>query len=327
MPSLSIVIPTYNRADKLLRLLKNIEVELSDFSLSDRIQVLVSDNASSDETQEKVAKFKSVKFTVNYFRQGKNIGFDGNVRFLYQAAKTDYVWFFSDDDILLPGAIAIVLDGIKATAPEVLLFSFIQPLGSNTRTFKLSNQVEVFTEPKEIIRLVSQCPKISIYVCRKVELSNTQKNELEPFYENGFYWIDLCYSVIASVLKPKVCVISEPLASCDDEFNNIRFGASVLLNMYGMFYHPYVSDHLPNMAEESRVQSYYGAIQLMFAVKMGSINSDDPGLIDKDIKSIRIMLIPLLKSPRALVQLILLKLQLVYIFKVYRKIYARHENS
>lgn len=319
MPSLSIVIPTYNRADKLRRLLTNIEVELNDSNLIDQIQVLVSDNASTDDTQEKVADFKSNKFNLNYYRQEKNIGFDGNVRFLYEAAKTDYVWFFSDDDILLPGAIAMVLEGIKTTVPDVLLFSFIQPPGSMTQTFNEPNRFAVFTEPKEIIQFVAQYPKVSIYVCRKIELSEAQKRELEPFYENGFYWIDLCYSIIAASSQPKICVVSEPLASCDEDFNNIRFGAGVSLQMYKIFYHPFVRAYLPKMVAESHILSYYNAIQLMFAVKMGSIKPDNPALFEKEMKSLGIMPYPLFKSPRAFAQFLLIKLNLVCIFKMYRK--------
>lgn len=320
MPSLSIVIPTYNRAAKLLRLLKNIEVELNDFTLRTQVQVLVSDNASSDDTEDKVASFKSEIFKVDYFRQEKNIGFDGNVRFLYESATTDYVWFFSDDDILLPGSIATVMAGLKETTPEVLLFSFIQPPSSKMRTFNQSNPCAVITELTEVIRFVAQYPKVSIYVCRKVEFSENQKEELEPFYENGYYWIDLCYSILAAVSKPRLCIISQPLACCDEEFNNIRFEASVCLERYGIFYHPFVLAYLPNLVNESRRQSYYDVIQLMFAVKMGTITSETPLLFEKEIKVLQFRALPLLMSSRSLVQFMLLKFGLVALYRAYKKL-------
>ena len=143
MPSLSIVIPTFNRAGKLLRLLNNIELELFRSNLSVPIQVIVSDNASTDNTREVVSSFEATMFKLDYFCQQKNLGFDGNVRFLYDVANTDYIWFFSDDDILLPGAIATVIKGLLETKPDVLLFSFIQPRGSEIRTFNLPGQFEV----------------------------------------------------------------------------------------------------------------------------------------------------------------------------------------
>lgn len=323
MPNLSIVIPTYNRADKLLRLLKNIEAEIVESNFSDLIHVLVSDNASSDDTQAVVSDFETTKFKLEYFHQEKNLGFDGNVRFLYDVAKTDYVWFFSDDDILLPGAIGMVINGLKATEPDVLLFSFIQPPGSKSRTFNLPGKFAVITDPKEIIRFVALYPKISIYVLRKIELSEAQLIELQPFYENGFFWIDLCFSIISAADKPRLCIISESMASSDDDFSNIRFGPGVFLRSYTIFHHPFVCVHLPNMAEESRIKSYYDAIQLMFAVKMGSIKSDDPDHFRKEIKTFGIMPYPLLKSPRALMQLLALKLKLVPLYKIYKKVSGR----
>ena len=322
MPILSIVIPTYNRADKLLRLLKNIEIEIVNSNLSVAIHVLVSDNASSDDTQAVVLNFETTKFELEYFRQEQNLGFDGNIRFLYDVAKTDYIWFFSDDDILLPGAITTVMDGLLETEPDVLLFSFIQPRMSEIRTFNFPDQFAVITDPDEIIRFFSICSKVSMYVCRKIELNESQKRELEPFYENGFYWIDLCFSVISSVSKPRLCIISQPLASCDDDFSNIRFGPNVFLKSYSIYLHPFVCQNLPNMAEEYRIKSYYDAIQLMFAVKMGSLISDDPSLYEREIKSFIIMPYPLLKNPRALLQLLALKLKLVSLYKTYKKVFG-----
>ena len=321
MPSLSIVIPTYNRADKLLRLLGNIEAELVNCQMADQVQILVSDNASNDDTQSKVAVFRALYFNLSYFRQESNIGFDGNVRFLYEAAKTDYVWFFSDDDILLPGAISTVLDGLKATEPDVLLFSFIQPPGSKYQTFNLPSRISVVTNPNDIIRYVALYPKVSIYVLRKIELSVEQTMELQPFYENGFFWIDLCYSIIAVREKPKICIISKPLARCDDEFDNIRFGPSVFLRSYTIFNHPFVRAHLPNQAEEARIKSYYDVIQLMFAVKMGSLKSDNHALFEREMKSLSIMPNLLIKSPRAFMQLLAIKLQLIGPYKIYKKIF------
>jgi len=327
MQRLSIVIPTYNRADKLLRLLKNIEFELVRSNLSGPIQVMVSDNASTDNTQEVVSSFKPTKFKLDYFRQYKNLGFDGNIRFLYEVVNSDYIWFFSDDDILLPSAIATVMKSLLETKPDVLLFSFIQPRGAETRTFNLPGKFEVITDPKKIIKFVAYYPKISIYILRKIKLSEAQEKELEPFYENGFYWIDLCYSVISAANEPRLCIISQPLASCDNDFCNIRFGPNVFLGSYTIFNHPFVRAHLPNLADERRVKSYYDTIQLMFAVKMGSLKSEDLSLFEREIVSFNIRIYPLLKNPRAFMQALALKLKMVPLYKMYKKLTGRIAKS
>lgn len=322
MPSLSIAIPTYNRSVKLIRLLRNIEVELANHQSTERVEILVSDNASTDETQEKIENFETQYFRIKYFRQDRNIGFDGNVRFLYQVARTNYIWFFSDDDIILPGAISMVVRGLQAVDPDVLLFSFIQPPGSAHRTFNLPDEFSVVSDIEKIINYVAQYPKISMYVLRKIELSKSQNDELKPFYDNGYFWLDLSYSILAANPGPRICIISQPLASCDEEFNNIRFGPDVFLRSYTIFDHPFVRSYLPNKSKEARIRSYYDAIQLMFEVKMGALKSDNQPLFEKEIKSLRIMPGPLIRRPRFFVRLLAMKLGLIDVYIGYKRFMA-----
>ena len=55
-----------------------------------RIEIFVSDNASSDETSSVARSHR--KF-VKYVRQEENLGFLGNIDFLAKAASADFVWF------------------------------------------------------------------------------------------------------------------------------------------------------------------------------------------------------------------------------------------
>lgn len=326
MPTISILVPTFNRADKLLRLLKNIDDEITDTELSNSVHVLISNNASADNTKSVVLGFNTTKYKILYFEQKKNLGFDGNVKFLYEKAYTDYVWLFADDDILLAGAIRTVLDALKNTLADGLLFSFIQPPSSKVKTFNFPEQYFVTDKPKEMIRLIARYPKISIYIFRKVKFSEDENRVLQPFLGNSYYFVDLYYSVMASLKNPRLCVISKPLASCDNDFSNIRFGAQIYLRMYSIFEHPFVLEHLPCMLDESRIQSYYGCIQLMFSVKMGSIKTDDPQHFDNEIRSLEFKYRLLMRNPRAFIQYLLLKFKLVGVFKIYKFILIKINN-
>lgn len=90
---ISIIIPTFNRANYLKHA---IESALSqDY---EEIEVIVSDNASTDETPEIVKKyFKDKRF--NYFRNQQNIGMVANWRkALYEYANGEFFLILSDDD-------------------------------------------------------------------------------------------------------------------------------------------------------------------------------------------------------------------------------------
>ena len=311
---LTIAIPTFNRANKLRRLLNAINDEILTSQLQDRIAVMVSDNASTDDTSKMVSELSKKQSKFSYFRQSKNLGFDGNIRFLYEQAKTEYIWFFADDDIILPGSISTVIQALQNNNPDVLLFSFIQPPGSKVKTFNYSNRVEVITDPAAAIEVTHKYPKVSIYVLRNISLNSIQQKELKLFLGNGFYFIDLAYSVLEASKQLKLCVISEPLATCDEDYIEFNFDPQVFLEMYKVFYHPFVLKHLPSLPRSRRDSSYYNMVQFLFAVKTGSLIVDDFQLYDQAIKNVEIRMVALLKNPRTLIQLALMKIGLVNIY-------------
>jgi glycosyltransferase involved in cell wall biosynthesis len=81
-----------------------------------RFEVVVSDNASPDHTQAIVEPFTRDN-RLRYFRQPENIGAVRNFFFLAREAKGDYIFYLTDDDYLLTGAIEKVLDFILRFQP------------------------------------------------------------------------------------------------------------------------------------------------------------------------------------------------------------------
>ncbi|MDR0734197.1 MAG: glycosyltransferase family 2 protein [Elusimicrobiota bacterium] len=103
-PLLSVCIPTYNRAAYLSVLLDSIYVQKRD-----DVEIVVSDNASTDNTREIVKKYPGII----YHRSGKNLGFDANVLKVVSLANGKYCWLVGDDDALANGAIDYILKNIK----------------------------------------------------------------------------------------------------------------------------------------------------------------------------------------------------------------------
>ena len=104
-PLLSICIPTYNRAAYLPTLLDGIFTQKNP-----NVEVVVSDNASADNTSEIIKKYPGVI----YHRSGKNLGFDVNVLKAVSLASGKYCWLVGDDDALKPGALEYLLQNIKS---------------------------------------------------------------------------------------------------------------------------------------------------------------------------------------------------------------------
>lgn len=103
---LTIAIPTYNRAVYLRQLL---QVLLDQLRGETRVELIISDNATPDETPAVVEEFVSRGLGVRYLRNEVNIGPDANFLQCFQMASGKYVWIFGDDDIIVPGGISKVL--------------------------------------------------------------------------------------------------------------------------------------------------------------------------------------------------------------------------
>jgi len=108
---LSIAIPTYNRDEYLYRCLSYLFAQcISQHSL---IEIIVSDNGSTDKTFDVVSHFIKKGLNIQYIKNNENKGMDFNFSQCYLKSKGNYIVTFSDDDIFFPGAIEKILTIIK----------------------------------------------------------------------------------------------------------------------------------------------------------------------------------------------------------------------
>lgn len=122
-PLLTIAIPTYNRAKYLDLCLSKISEEISALNNDNReaVKVYISNNASTDDTEEIVHKFqKIIPVKFEYVTNQENIGGECNVIQCYLAANTPYIWVLGDDDVILPLGLQRVLDVLKFQQVDVM---------------------------------------------------------------------------------------------------------------------------------------------------------------------------------------------------------------
>lgn len=106
IPILTIAIPTFNRLEKLKKCLQRVLEEIS----NKQVELLVSDNASIDGTQEFMHSMCEIYPTISYYRNNSNVGADRNFLNCFNKATGEYILILSDDDILLPGAVNSILE-------------------------------------------------------------------------------------------------------------------------------------------------------------------------------------------------------------------------
>ena len=122
-PVLSVAIPTYNRADTLRRQLGSLLGQI--IGCQHDVELVVSDNASSDGTESVVAEIREQFPNVRYVRNPENIGLLRNVDVAVRACRAEYVWIVADDDVLMPVAVEAVVRAVQSVAHGNRPASFI----------------------------------------------------------------------------------------------------------------------------------------------------------------------------------------------------------
>lgn len=130
VPLLSICIPTYNRAIYLEEALKNIT---RDKAFGEEVEIVISDNASTDDTQLITEKYIDQYNNIRYYRNEKNIR-DRNFILALSRGNGKYVRLFNDTLRFKEGALSKMLEVIRSSKEDSPLFFYqnIDFLNSNT---------------------------------------------------------------------------------------------------------------------------------------------------------------------------------------------------
>jgi len=123
--SLSICIPTFNRADFLRSLLQGVCSEIAFHRLDTK--VVVVDNCSTDDTPNVVQEFEQKFSFLKGFRNGSNVGGIKNFYLAISSSETTHCWLCGDDSVMVPGSIKHISD-VLVKYPES---DFIFAAGNN----------------------------------------------------------------------------------------------------------------------------------------------------------------------------------------------------
>lgn len=115
---LTIIVPTYNRSSNLEMLLRVLREET--VSLSNEVRVIVSDNASTDETPAVIMQAAANWPRLITHRHPSNIGADLNFCYCVRSVRTKWFWIIGDDDMPKQGVIAKILRLLRNYKPALV---------------------------------------------------------------------------------------------------------------------------------------------------------------------------------------------------------------
>lgn len=184
---LTIAIPTYNRAKRLEKSLVDLCSEINSASFKADVAVYVSNNGSEDDTAvviEKSSKLfieNGIPFTSN--KNESNQGFDANVLACYAGCDSEYVWFLSDDDNIIPGAIDAIMCDINQYHPSVAYYNHDQAPYEKSQPYIEEYKYFDRVSFGNIISLqkIIKWPKLTSLVIKKCDAGLQVRNENSGF--------------------------------------------------------------------------------------------------------------------------------------------------
>lgn len=256
-PSLSILIPTYNRCALLTELLERIAAE----ALASRVRmtVLVSDNASPDDTASTVKALRGelTSIDLRLHVQPHNIGSVPNIRWLVDnAPPTDYVWLFGDDDLPLPGSLGYVFETLAQVQPVLLHLPHRFESGDGSYADSpCPPALEEFGSGRELVLQYHHwITFISASVVKRIALTEAAADAPTESPWGPYIWYTLAGRAGSCAVAPRLCVsgrgeigwreqfrqyVTAEVASAYDEGFHLVFDESeygrVLDGWYGTF--------------------------------------------------------------------------------------------
>jgi abequosyltransferase len=179
---LSVCIPTFNRSEYLSKQLKNISNQIIANNLASSVEIVVSNNCSTDTTAEVIREFKN-KFPGNFLNinQQENIG----IRNIYQVtryATGQYILIISDDDVIKINTIKYIIEIIKSYTDLKAITLNINSDKKDTPWFNLPNDKIFYGQNDSLAFLGSHVTFLSslIFKNSQHQLPDSMKDSLIP---------------------------------------------------------------------------------------------------------------------------------------------------
>jgi len=242
MIKLTIGIPVFNGEKTLAETLESIF-----YDLPQDVEVLISDNASSDNTAQIVKSFGNKHPEIKYYRNNDNLGPDANFDLVVKRAAGEFVWILGDDDEIAANGIRAVMDviGDKPKIGAIFVNYSIYDRDTkeclNPRVLKIEKDVFCINA-NAFLNTATVYPNfVSSIVVRKSKwLMNSSKEFL------GSYWLQ--YGMLMKVVEDSqsFCIATPYVINRGKEYdgpneaNRNGVAISVLLNLVDLI------DALPN---------------------------------------------------------------------------------
>lgn len=268
---LSVCITSYNRVNELRRCLNSIKTRYSD-----EVEIIVSEDNSPqrDAIADMVKQFAGESSIDVIFNTNEvNQGYDRNLGRLKSLASGKYIFYLSDDDCIMDGALDKVIDALKEQEPALMFEPFYYgPVDAVKRKYNKSFRIDAGEEAASTYLydailfsgLIFEKDKIAEYDAERFLNCNYFQVYmfLMTIKKYGAYYLDVmtidsvsdgenAYGTVKSTKK------NELLADRNSIYSNIEFNKG-LIKVIRFFDEDSNSDVITKFAKEYSMRSYGG---------------------------------------------------------------------
>lgn len=135
------------------------------------VEVIVSDNASTDGTKEYMEELVQRGKLKNlcYHRNDENIGPDNNFVMCYKLAKGDYIWLLGDDDMIMGDIVLYITEILEKYSPGVVFIDFTieKVVRSQKSEVCIDDGAVVCNDYMDFLLRMDYMYLISAFICKK----------------------------------------------------------------------------------------------------------------------------------------------------------------
>jgi len=264
MKLLTIAIPTYNRPEQLARLCDLLVSEIDRFNLSDKVSILICDNSCIEVAKQNKKNYSDI---ICYKKNNENIGYDGNILALYSEMNTKYVWYFGDDDLVVPGALNHIIEILVESTSDVLLVPFKQPPNNLKLPYQCKKEVKIYFNQSEIVDLILKTGKLTSYIIRQEKSIRSDLSCVTKYIDTGWMHQILAFECLERSNKASCSTLDFfGGAAVSEEVKQLEWTPSAFAQAPKVLSHPYVKKciNFPVISRQYRARLKIAEIFLLF---------------------------------------------------------------
>ena len=201
-PSLSVIIPTFNRAALVQQAVESVLQQRGGFEF----EIIVVDDGSSAETEQGLRRFKD---SIRYVRQG-NAGLNPARNHGLRLASGDYVAMLDDDDVWLPFKTGLLMQALLQFPQAGFVHSNFTIWKPRTDSRRPDGLRSWFTEPGAWEDMYPQWHELSL---ADPEPLGLELSTIRVYYGDLYYW-----SLFGPMVLPSTAIIRRSAIGTDFRF-------------------------------------------------------------------------------------------------------------